>query len=497
VWGAALLVWLAAVVGLRGSSADVITSRVVLPAGTPGLLHLPRAPAEGSLPVALLAHDFAGNRGELGFLARRLARAGWAALALDLRGHGRNPAPFDHDGSNRKLARELESALDWVASRPGELDPARVVLVGHGMGALAALQQAQWNPSEIAAVVALAPSGDVGGPYAPPNVLVLWGNRDLPGVRDAGRALGARLAGREQLVGERTYGDPERGTAVRIAELSGAGHWSVLWSQETAERILDWLEPIAPARAAPATERVALWVALGWLAALVLLWELPGALCALWLPEPARSGGSALVRFLGIAAALGASALVIGSLPDGLLPLRLRGAREPLALLFLSGAALLMLAPAAWSGAALRRAGTWLGGAALAGSVYVLTGPLLAPWVDPWPAPQRLSAIGLASAAALPHFAALEWLLRTPGGMGALLPAFGRGLAVALLGAAALAGWLPEGSLTAARALLLGAPLLELLAQRCARAAPNPWASALAQSLWLGWVIGSLFPLDA
>jgi hypothetical protein len=241
---------------------------------------------------------------------------------------------------------------------------------------------------------------------------------------------------------------------------------------------------------------VVLWIALGWLAALVLVWELPGALRALWLPEPARSGGS-LVRFVGIAAALVASALVLGSLPDGLLPSRLRGAREPLALLSLSGAAVLMLAPTAWSAAALRRAGTWVGGAALAASIYVLTGPLLAPWVDPWPAPPRLSAIALASAAALPHFAALEWLLRGPGWMGALLPALGRGLAVVVLGGAALAGWLPEGSLTAARVLLLGAPLLELLAQRCARTAPSPWTSALAQSLWLGWVIGSLFPLDA
>jgi dienelactone hydrolase len=493
VCGAALAVWFAAVCGLRAATGDVAASRVVLDGGTPAALYLPAAPASTPLPVALLAHDLAGSSGQLGFLGRQLARAGWAALALDLQGHGRNPARFEFDGRNRALARELDQALEWVASRP-ELDPSRVALIGHGVGALAALQQAQWDPSAVAAVIALAAPRDVPGPYAPPNTLLLWGTWDLPAVRDAGRALGARLAGRTQLVGERTYGDPARGSGVRIAELTGLGHWSLLWSQASATRILDWLDPDQAVRP---TEHKALWAALGWLALVALVWELPRVLRGVWLPETLQRADGASLRLAGIAAALLASALLIGLAQGGPLGvLALGGAREALALLAISGMVSLLLSTRLWSGAALRRPGTWLGAGALAGALYLLGGPLLAPWLDPWPAPQRLLAIALAGAAALPHFAAIEWLLRVPGWAGAVLPALARALAIALLAGAALAGLLPEPALTAARWLLLGAPLLELLAQRCARLAPNPWVSALAQSLWVGWALGTSFPIS-
>lgn len=496
VCAAALFVWLLCVWGLRAATGDVEASQVILENGASAVLYLPRERAPEALPVAVLVHDLAGNAGHMGFLARAFARSGFAALALDLQGHGRNPARFAYDRSNRALARDIEAALDWIVGRSAELDPARVALLGHGAGAVAALQQAQWNPSEIAAVIALAPPHDVAGPYPPPSSLLLWGTWDQPGVRDAGRAIGARLAGRSQLVGERTYGDPERGDAVRIAELTGLGHWNLLWSRATAERALDWLRPLAPAAAPLEFESARVWAVFGWLALLVLIWELPRVLGRLWLPVSVARAARAPLRLGGIAVALLVAALVLGGAPDGafsLLPLV--GVREPLAWLALSGASALLLAPAAWCGAALRRAGTWLGAAALAGSLYLLTGPLLAPWLDPWPAPQRLLPIALASAAALPHFAALEWLLRVPGRAGAVLPAAARLLAIALIGAAALAGLLPEPALAAARCLLLGAPLLELLAQRCARVAPNPWTSALAQSLWVGWVLGTVFPL--
>jgi alpha-beta hydrolase superfamily lysophospholipase len=508
VCAAALLAWLAAIVGLRAATSDVASSTFVLDGSIPAVLYAPRDPARAPLPVAILCHDFAGNAGQMGYLARQLARAGWAALALDLRGHGRNAAPFDYDGSNRALAREVEAALDWVAGRAGELDPARIALVGHGMGARVALQQAQWNPSGVAAVIALAPPSDVSGPYPPPSTLLLWGNRDLPSVRHAGRAIGARLAGRAQIRGAQTYGDPARGDAVRIDELTGPGHWSVLWSQVAAAGVLDWLaaaagDPagVAGAATAPSTpaaraEGALGWAALGWLAALVLLWELPRALGSLWLPalDDADAGEPRSVLVVG--AALLASALILSATSAAALlePLPLVGAREPLALLALSGSAALILARAR-SGAALRRAGTWLGAAALAASLYALLGPLLVPWLDPWPAPHRLTAVLLASAAALPHFAALECLLRARTWPGHVLPAAMRLLAVALLAGASLVGWLPDASLTAARYLLLGAPLLELLALRCARIAPNPWTSAIAQSLWVGWVLGALFPL--
>jgi hypothetical protein len=283
---------------------------------------------------------------------------------------------------------------------------------------------------------------------------------------------------------------------VRIAELTGSGHWSVLWSQATATRVLEWLQPMAAATAGgePA-ERTAGWAIAGWLAALVVIWELPRALRKLWLPALDGASPAALAR--GAAAGMGllSAAVVVALAPDAIASaLPLAGAREALALLALSGVITLLLAAPGYAGA-LRRAGTWLGGAALAGALHLIAGPLLAPWLDPWPAPHRLVPIALASAAALPHFAALEWL-RSRGWAGAVLPALGRALAIALVAGAAVAGMLPDTALTAARCLLLGAPLLELLGQSCARIAPNPWTAALAQSLAVGWILGTLFPLE-
>jgi len=497
VCAAALGVWLAAVIGLRAATGDVSTGDVVLDDGTPGILHLPDPIGSGALPVAILAHDFAGNAGQMGSLARQLARSGWAALALDLRGHGRNPSAWDFDGANRALARELEAALDWASSRPGQLDPQRVALVGHGIGAWAALQQAQWNPAELAAVVALAPPRDAPGPYSPPNVLVLWGTWDLPATREAGRAIGARLAAREQVVGGRTYGDAERGSALRIDELSGLGHWSLLWSDETAARAIEWLAPLAPAPMPGAAERTWLWAALGWAAALAMISALPKALRGLWPPDlatsPSPGAGVATVSV----ALFAAYALLCDLDPAGIgRPLPLAGARAPLALLGLSGLVALALLRGRWRGAALARVSTWLGGGALALALYVLLGPLLAPWLDPWISARRVPAVALAATAALPHFAALELLLRARGWWGTALPVLARLLAVLLLGAATLGGWLPEPALSGARYLALGIPVLELLAWRCASCAPNPWVSAIAQSLWVGWVFGGLFPLD-
>src|SRR5262249_38108755 len=153
----------------------------------------------------------------------------------------------------------------------------------------------------------------------------------------------------------------------------------------------------------------------------------------------------------------------------------------------------LLLAPRAVSAGSLRRPRTWLGGAAVAAALYLLCGPLLGPWLHPWPASHPPWPSLFARAAALPLFAPLERRPRVPGPAGALLPALARGLVIALLAAAGFTGLAEPGALLAARVLALGAPLLELLAQRCARCAPEPWTSAIAQSLLVGWSFGTLF----
>ena len=71
-------------------------------------------------------------------------------LAVDLRGHGQSDAP-DQDYSVVGFARDLL----WMMDQLG-LDG--VVIVGHSLGGLAALQAAAMNPSVVAAAVLVDPA---------------------------------------------------------------------------------------------------------------------------------------------------------------------------------------------------------------------------------------------------------------------------------------------------------------------------------------------------
>ncbi len=71
---------------------------------------------------------------------RHLAFHGWNALAVDLPGHGRS--------RDRQPVRSIEAIADLLADLAGPERP--VVLVGHSMGALAALAAAARHPERVA-----------------------------------------------------------------------------------------------------------------------------------------------------------------------------------------------------------------------------------------------------------------------------------------------------------------------------------------------------------
>nr|WP_225937893.1 alpha/beta fold hydrolase [Myxococcus sp. RHSTA-1-4] len=132
-----------------------------------GLLHPPRVPAErpeatGELAgledvafttpdgltlrgwyvpsrnraAVVLVHGFTGNRAQLLFEARALARAGHGVLMFDLRAHGESDGDRVMWGDGER--RDVTAALDFVSARP-DVDPARVGLFGFSMGGTTAL----------------------------------------------------------------------------------------------------------------------------------------------------------------------------------------------------------------------------------------------------------------------------------------------------------------------------------------------------------------------
>lgn len=111
-------------------------------------------PAAGSdrSPAAILLHGWGGNAATLLPLAQPLHDAGFTVLLFDARCHGRSDE--DSFASLPRFAEDMEHALDWLQSQP-QIDPRRIALIGHSVGAGAALLLAA-RRDDVAAVVSLS-----------------------------------------------------------------------------------------------------------------------------------------------------------------------------------------------------------------------------------------------------------------------------------------------------------------------------------------------------
>jgi len=105
-----------------------------------------------SSPALIVLHGWGGNSEMMLPVADPFYRAGYALLFIDARNHGASDS--DSFSSLPRFAEDLESALDWLQQQP-ETDPGRIGLIGHSLGAAAALLLAS-RRRDVAAVVSLA-----------------------------------------------------------------------------------------------------------------------------------------------------------------------------------------------------------------------------------------------------------------------------------------------------------------------------------------------------
>jgi alpha-beta hydrolase superfamily lysophospholipase len=68
-------------------------------------------------PVVILCHGFAANNAMTSSLARRIARSGYAVLALDFRGHGANPNALGPTADALGLRQDIDAALLYACPR--------------------------------------------------------------------------------------------------------------------------------------------------------------------------------------------------------------------------------------------------------------------------------------------------------------------------------------------------------------------------------------------
>lgn len=489
---------------------------------TPATLYLPHVPGaaqtrypepppEGERPPAVvLMHGFASDRFNMSPLARSLASAGYAVLAIDAAGHGENRraggirAARSHPQGG--FYSELEAAVDTL--RASELvDGTHISAMGHSMGANAVLGYASWDPS-LDGVVMIAGGWQIPGPHAPANALFLYAEGDRAELHDSVKRLASHIAGGgEAMADGEVRGDFARGTAVAHRMMAGESHASIVVDDAATREIVRWLDAIyARDRAQPAgldDPRLAT-AAVG---ALLLLAVLPGLGIAIarLAPDAAsarRSDRSAGVIEVGVLLASLIGALPLVAVGSPLPALSLEIGELALPYLFAAGAA--ALAALASSGRvdvrglvaapALPLAAGAIGALAL----MMLQAPLGQVFHNLALTPER-ARIALASAALLlPLFLALEGGLRQGSlARGVLLSLAGRLLVVAALATATAMGVLPR--VVAIMLPFLGAFLLvlELPSAALRAGGGRPLAAAAFQAATLGWVLAAVLPVFA
>ena len=213
--------------------------------GSPGGFRFPEPPGPGNGPPAvLLVHGYSSDRVAMSILARRLAGAGYGVLAIDVRGHGTNPRGFAQDPEGANLFEDLSAAADWLRASSW-VDGTRLAVMGHSMGAGAALRFAERDVGVDAAIM-ISGGWALLGPLRPPNALFIYASGDPEHIRGGSERLATRLAGAES-------GSFRARDAVRAVELPGNDHTTILWSTTAAREIVAWLD--ASFELEPAAER--------------------------------------------------------------------------------------------------------------------------------------------------------------------------------------------------------------------------------------------------
>ncbi len=110
------------------------------------------APGVARAPAVVVMHGWGANASLMLPVVAPLHAAGIAVLLIDARCHGdSDDEPFT---SLPRFAEDIEAGLDWLRHQPG-VDGSRLVLIGHSVGAGAALLCAT-RRSDVRAVVSLS-----------------------------------------------------------------------------------------------------------------------------------------------------------------------------------------------------------------------------------------------------------------------------------------------------------------------------------------------------
>lgn len=254
----------------RGRAGLVITDLAV--GTTPATLY--QQPGSAG-PLVVVAHGFAGSRQLMQAYSLTLAQSGYAVLAFDFEGHGRNPVPMSGDvdaieGTTQRLVDQTLQVLAAGRDLPG-VGPG-VALLGHSM-ATDIIARAAIADGAVGAVVGISMFSKAVTADQPTQLLVISGQWE--GMLRTAALQMARLVDPAAVEGATvTAGDVTR----RVVVAPGVEHVGVLYSGTGLREARDWLDATFGRDSAGPVVKPGLWILLLLAGIVVLFRPLAGLL---------------------------------------------------------------------------------------------------------------------------------------------------------------------------------------------------------------------------
>ena len=190
-------------------------------------------------PLVVVAHGFAGSRQLMRAYSLTLAQSGYAVLAFDFEGHGRNPVPMSGDvnaieGTTQRLVDETLRVL--MAGRALENVGPGVALLGHSM-ATDIIARAAAADGRVDALVGISMFSQAVSATEPARLLVISGQWEGM-LRDAALDM-ARLVDPAAVEGATVQAG---GVTRRVVVAPRVEHVGVLYSGTGLREARGWLD---------------------------------------------------------------------------------------------------------------------------------------------------------------------------------------------------------------------------------------------------------------
>jgi alpha/beta superfamily hydrolase len=434
-------------------------------------------------------------------LARRLAENGYGVLAIDVNGHGENRNPFNGgEAESDALRDDVKKAVDYL--RNSDLvDGSRIVVMGHSMGAGAALDYATHDPNLKGAV--MISGGWVLGPERPKNALFIFAENDPDEpIQQTSIALATHLAGVPKIELGKTYGETAQGNAVEAVRVQGVNHVTIMTSPEAATTIVKWLDSTfrtprtGPIDLKDPRRGAARFALLMFVILLVPLGRICGSMAPTWAEE--RPGPSAWIGLLIVGGALLAAMPLAAADPASFVPVVIGSIQ----ISWFSVAGLILVGvialshPLEWY-----RVREGAGAAMIAGAVgfavaYVCQVAMSPTFHQLSLSPERLMVMAMGAVLMFPFWIGFEVLVRRGGvAISTMWASLGRILILVMMVVGVTLDVLPGVLMLILPIIVIAFVMIEIFAASAYGTSRNLLLIAVFETLWWAWMLAASSPI--